>query len=185
MESFQTLLDWRPSLGSISYIPERLGKNAAHATWMLKKQIRQAAYIHLDENSLNPGGGNYCLYTASTESQDFLLPFDQPVQRVEGFATLGHALLAGRFHRFGVHPCPFQQDSHVFFVQILELVRIQTNSLRPGLFLEFLRTEQELGKFSCLCLAKILLQLIEVAQVVGVAQPMATLVLGQVDTEGH
>ena len=72
VECFEDLFGWRPSPGTISNILENAGGNAAPAAELLKEQIGNAEYIHLDETSLNLGGKKHWLYTASTEKLTYL-----------------------------------------------------------------------------------------------------------------
>jgi transposase len=71
-ECLGDLCGWRPSPGTISNILESAGAKAAPVAALLKEQIRDARYIHLDETSLNLGGvRKYWPYTASTENQTY------------------------------------------------------------------------------------------------------------------
>jgi hypothetical protein len=87
VECFETLLQWRPSPGTISNILESAGKNAAPSAEMIKGQIHGSEYIHLDGYNLSLGGQKYWLWNASTESQTYL--YLHPNRSREALAQFG------------------------------------------------------------------------------------------------
>ena len=111
-ESLGDLFSWRPSPGTISNILESAGTNAAPAAALLKEQIRNAEYIHLDETSLNLAGKKYWLYTASTPKQTYL--YLHPNRSRAALAEFG--ILEG-YEGFAIHDfysiyLPYDQCGH-------------------------------------------------------------------------
>ena len=111
-ECLGDLFGWRPSPGTISNILENAGTNAAPAAELLKEQISNAEYIHLDETSLNLGGKKHWLYTASTEKLTYL--YLHPNRSREALAQFG--ILEG-YEGFAIHDfysiyLPYDQCGH-------------------------------------------------------------------------
>ncbi len=112
VECFETLLQWRPSPGTISNILESAGKNAAPSAEMIKGQIHGSEYIHLDGYNLSLGGQKYWLWNASTESQTYL--YLHPNRSREALAQFG--ILEG-YEGFAIHDfysiyLPYDQCGH-------------------------------------------------------------------------